>query len=76
MTRGELDSLIVVRSGDGAELRNESGFVAWFPDRDEAYAEVRRLRSQESPAARVHDCRRWASDGVCTFPGCGGRVDA
>lgn len=44
MSRGELDSLTVVRSGEGAELRNSAGFVAWFPDRDEAYAEVRRLR--------------------------------
>lgn len=46
MTRQELDSLTVVKGkgGRGADLVNSSGFVRHFQDRDQAYAEVRRLR--------------------------------
>jgi hypothetical protein len=50
MTRRELDSLTVVQAGDVVEIRNSSGTVGSFPDRDAAYAEVRRLRGVTLPA--------------------------
>lgn len=51
MTRAELDSLTVVRVTSGrragsVELVNSSGLVGTFDDRDQAYAEVRRLRGE------------------------------
>ena len=45
MTRLELDSLTVVRTRDDqTQIVNSSGVVGSYSDRDEAYAEVLRLR--------------------------------
>lgn len=58
MTRNELESLTVYRGDEleesgipagTAELWNCSGLVATFPDRDAAYAEIRRLRGARAP---------------------------
>ena len=62
MTRNELDSLTVYRSDDGAgvELWNSSGLVDTFEDRDQAYAEIRRLRGVTSHSSALEAAGRVA----------------
>lgn len=51
MTKRELDSLTVVRDRQGRiEIVNSSGHVGYYRDRDDAYREVRRLRSTRRAA--------------------------